>query len=322
MTGYPQIATGELHIAHVLWGGLLLFFGAVIPLALLNAWVYPLAAILTGGGMGLFMDEVGKFITQSNDYFYAPAAPIIYLVFLISLWLYVRVGRPPTPDPRAVMYRALESLGELLDRDLDVRERSKLIARLRFVQQEMEDEDVDRLAGKLLEFLGSDELWVKPQPLTLSQRLQGRIAEWEARWLSRARLRFLLILGMAALGFLAVDNFARLVLGGRDPNALQAMVLALLDEGGSPIHCSAGAFFSWVGMEAGVGIALMGSLGLWLAGREGTGIRFGRRALLLYIGLINLLVFYFDQFSSIMLAGFQISLLGGLNHYQRRFLGI
>ena len=36
LTGYPQIGNSELHIAHVLWGGLLLFVAALIPLLFLN----------------------------------------------------------------------------------------------------------------------------------------------------------------------------------------------------------------------------------------------------------------------------------------------
>ena len=67
LTGYPQIGGGELHIAHMLWGGLLLFVGAMLMLIVANRWVLPTGAILTGIGVGLFIDEVGKFITKYND---------------------------------------------------------------------------------------------------------------------------------------------------------------------------------------------------------------------------------------------------------------
>jgi hypothetical protein len=71
LTGFPKIGGGDsgLHIAHVLWGGLLLFVGTLLPLIFVNRWVYPVTAILSGVGVGLFIDEVGKFITDNNDYF-------------------------------------------------------------------------------------------------------------------------------------------------------------------------------------------------------------------------------------------------------------
>src|SRR5512136_357807 len=60
VTGYPQLGGGSLHIAHVLWGGLLLYLGALIPLVFSNRGVYASGAIISGIGVGLFIDEVGK----------------------------------------------------------------------------------------------------------------------------------------------------------------------------------------------------------------------------------------------------------------------
>ena len=130
MTGYPQLGSGTLHIAHVLWGGLLLFIAALLPLILANRWVYTVSGVLSGMGAGLFIDEVGKFITRNYDYFYPPAAPIIYGFFLLTVLLYFEVRRRPARDPRTELYHALDGLEEVLDHDLSTLERAEVEGQL------------------------------------------------------------------------------------------------------------------------------------------------------------------------------------------------
>ncbi len=82
-TGYPQVGGSSLHIAHVLWGGLLLLAALISAIAFLSPAAKPLAAIVGGVGFGLFIDEVGKFVTKDVNYFYRPAIAIIYVSFVV-----------------------------------------------------------------------------------------------------------------------------------------------------------------------------------------------------------------------------------------------
>ncbi|MCG2799373.1 MAG: hypothetical protein L6367_12650 [Cellulomonas sp.] len=99
-TGYPQLGGGGLHIAHVLWGGLLLTLAFFAVLSFVGPAVRPLAALVGGVGFGLFIDEIGKFLTADNDYFYAPTASVVYasivLLGLIVEVLHNRRAADPT----------------------------------------------------------------------------------------------------------------------------------------------------------------------------------------------------------------------------------
>lgn len=107
-TGYPQIGGGGLHIAHVLWGGLLMAVAFLLLLSFAGPVLRPFGALLGGIGFGLFVDEVGKFVTSDNDYFYEPTAAIIYAtVVALGIVADVLHGRRP-PDPREALAGAVD----------------------------------------------------------------------------------------------------------------------------------------------------------------------------------------------------------------------
>lgn len=92
-TGYPKVGGGTIHIGHVLWGGLLMIAALTVALVWVGKRARNWTALLGGVGVGLFVDEVGKYLTTTNDYFYRPAAAIIYLLFAALLVVASLLGR-------------------------------------------------------------------------------------------------------------------------------------------------------------------------------------------------------------------------------------
>ncbi len=117
-TGYPKLGSGGLHIAHVLWGGLLMGIAVVMLLSGIGTRIRMWAALVSGIGFGLFIDEVGKFVTKDVNYFYKPAVAIMYVLFVFS-YLLVRTillrRRLSDPLRTALAATALadQSLGDL-----------------------------------------------------------------------------------------------------------------------------------------------------------------------------------------------------------------
>ena len=98
LTNYPQIGGNGLHIAHVLWGGLFMLAALVVALLFVGRGARIWTSILGGIGLGLFVDEIGKFVTSTNDYFYRPAASIIYVTFALLVLMTSLINRDKLTD--------------------------------------------------------------------------------------------------------------------------------------------------------------------------------------------------------------------------------
>ncbi len=93
LTGYPQLSGGGLHIAHVLVGGVAMLISILILLTFLDNYSRNLAAVLGGIGFGAFIDELGKFITSDNNYFFQPTIGLIYIIFVLIFILIKEISR-------------------------------------------------------------------------------------------------------------------------------------------------------------------------------------------------------------------------------------
>lgn len=130
MTGYPQLGVGNIHIAHELWGGLFMLLSMLGLMAYLNDGTKPYFAILGGIGFGTFIDELGKFVTSDNNYFYQPTFAIIYIIFIYLYLIFKTVQGKQKFSKDEYLINSLDKLKEVIINDLDKQEQEEALAYL------------------------------------------------------------------------------------------------------------------------------------------------------------------------------------------------
>lgn len=118
ITGYPQIGGSTLHISHLLPGTLLLLLAVLVMLAAVNRAVRDFGAVIAGIGFGLSWDELGKFITAQNNYFFKPTLGLIYLTFVL-LYLAARFAGQRRLTQDDYIANAIDIIKEAAIKDLD-----------------------------------------------------------------------------------------------------------------------------------------------------------------------------------------------------------
>jgi hypothetical protein len=300
LTGFPQIGGGDLHIAHALWGGAVLFAAALLPIVLAGRFVYLASAFLAGLGMGLFIDEVGKFITAENDYFYPAAAPIIYATFLLAVLVWLNVRRPHDPDPRGQLLTALQLLEESVEGDLQRDERDALRARLAAAAARAPQADQRRLAEDLLAFVEAEELRVAPDRVDRLAALGARLRARSDRWLGGRGLRILIV------AMLLITGIGQLL-------ALVGVGAVVAFDLGQPLTPFLSFQLLHLAVEAVAGGMLVGGGVLISAtGRHRVGWTLAYFGLLVALTLADLISFYVRQFDSIEVALGHLILLAGV----------
>jgi hypothetical protein len=302
MTGFPQIGNSVLHIAHALWGGLLLFAAVLLPLALANRWAIQASALLSGIGIGLFIDEVGKFITQANDYFYLPALPLIHGFFLLTVLAYLLFRRRHRPDPRTAMYHVLEGLRDALDGDLDA-ELAARIERELSIAKESDRQEIASLANSMSAYLQKE----KEHLSAAEPGFWKRTAAWvEAFGQRLGRGKHRIVISMLLILWLLLATGFIAVLALRSPNLDSQIVQWQV-----PL----------IIIQVMVGGLMATALFDWLTKNEDRGLNLAVSGFLLSLVALQTLYFYLSQFSAITATLLQLAFLQILLTYRRWYLG-
>ena len=184
-TGWPQLGGGKIHFAHLLWGGVGMLLAFILFMAMQGRLWNFLATLSAGIGFGLFLDELGKFITSDNDYFFQPAIAIMYVLFVVLFFVFRALGRVDRMGPETALVNSFDFAKEAVMRAMNTGERDEALYVLGRADQA--DPMVQAISAVLREVRVPDsgpnpaqQLWQRVTQLV--ERLVGR------RWFRRVVL--------------------------------------------------------------------------------------------------------------------------------------
>jgi hypothetical protein len=126
-TGWPQLGGGKIHFAHLLWGGLGMLIALILFMSMEGRFWKLLATLAAGIGFGLFIDELGKFITSDNDYFFQPVFAFIYLIFVAIFLVSRALLTTEHPSPPAALVNLFGLASDGASRAWDESERARAL---------------------------------------------------------------------------------------------------------------------------------------------------------------------------------------------------
>lgn len=208
LTGYPQVGGRTLHIAHALYGAVAMVIALVTTWMFIGSRVTRRATVIGGIGFGLFLDEVGKFVTVDNDYFYGPSAEIMYITVLVLLVFtkILRNARPLTAHEYTCNAARIAANG--LAHGLAEKDKNAAIEMLDIAaSQNADDYTVDALRRLILDASRTED--------TSGRFPQSRTAIWLRRCLAARWIPITVGCVLAAFAFLGiVVGIIQITLGG------------------------------------------------------------------------------------------------------------
>ncbi|HEY4864015.1 MAG TPA: hypothetical protein VIK45_00750 [Candidatus Dormibacteraeota bacterium] len=305
LTGYPQLGGAGLHVAHMLWGGLLMVVALFLLLVYLGQRVVRLAAVCAGLGFGIFIDELGKFITSDNNYFYRPAMALIYLIFLALFLLLRAVERKREWSDETYLINALVLLQEAVLHEMDSIEHRNALTMLRSVRDA--PAGIAAPLGALMEALAPAQ--------------HRRRSAWERAW-RRARVAGHRALGSAWLARTIAILFCLRALFFLATVIVLTLALVLrTGPGGSPIQLQPMALVAFVAAFIANVLGLIGVVTL-LRSRLAAFVWF-KRSVIVSIFLADVFAFYQEQLAAVSSLALDVVLLVVVNallHHQAKHI--
>jgi hypothetical protein len=301
LTNYPSIGGTRLHVAHMLWGGLFMLAALVLLLGFLGRRPRRWGAVIGGIGFGAFIDEIGKFVTRDNDYFYRPAVALIYVTFVLT-YVALRSVRPrQTATHQEYLVNALQEMEEAALKDLQAEERDRALRYLAHADAR------DPLVAGLGDLLRRITVAPTAAPGRIARARRALIVRYRDLThhpaFANALITFFvaqLVLKLAHLGVLILDP---------EPSTTVATRLSLMGR-----QIEAYSVAEWLQLGSSIlsaGFVTLGVIAIRRSWRDG--LRMFQRSILVSIFLTQVFMFYREQWAGLFLLAFNLLVLSALD---------
>lgn len=306
LTGYPQVGGGTLHIAHMLWGGLLMMVALILMLTYLGRGVRLWGALLGGVGFGTFIDEVGKFVTRDHDYFYRPAVALMYVVF-VAAYLGARALRARRhASSEEYIVNALHELEEAALHDLQRDEQERALRYLARV------EPPSALGTGLAQLIAARELAPAARPPRLERAGRWLLQRYRAAAVRPLFWRALVAFFIAQLVLKLAHVIALMVWTPAEGQpAIELPVLGRV--------LGAYSLNEWLQLGSSLVSAAFVARGVSaLRTSRQEALRNFERSLLVSVFVTQVFMFYQSQWAALVVLGFNLLVLAAIGYMRSR----
>jgi hypothetical protein len=274
----------------MLFGGAGMLIALLTSLAFLGPRARGFAAVVGGAGFGTFIDELGKFITSDNDYFFRPTVALIYVIFVLLFIAGERMATETDPTPDERLAQALDVItGAVLEHYPASQQEvaTKLLANC-----DPKNPLVPALQGALVQIAAQPD-----QREWFAQRAAQRVTRGYA-WLTGQRWFLKLVLVIAgAISLFSLRELTITVLAEPEASDLQVHIDSL------------NGLLVFANLISGV-LLLIGLI--HLRGSVVTAFRWFRRAVLVSLLVAQPLAFYQEQWTALIGLAINLLLLSAL----------
>ncbi|MFA6184708.1 MAG: hypothetical protein WC720_00995 [Candidatus Shapirobacteria bacterium] len=295
LRGWPTISFGVWHIAHANWGGILMVMGCILMLIFHGEKIRKTAAIISGMGWGLFVDEVGKYITKNNDYWFQPAIIIIYISFIVLYLIYRHLENNQPKDTKTLLYTTITKLEDVAENELDEDEKRETIKRLEKVIKKEKDLNIKNLAKELKLFFEKQET-KKINPNSWWRILIAKTGYYSYNKFFKTRL---VTYGLAIYSSMwAIDKIQetiRILINPQKMQMLQKFSNSYDLISKSDFYMMAGKIF----FDSVTAVFFVMGIFFIMTKKKFKGLRFFQMGLIVGIFLSSVFKLYFEQFSEV-----------------------